>query len=76
MQLFTLLWALSPEYHLALDLSAWVARTARIQRAKRLVDQTQLPTTGIAHQSGFHRLRSFNAAFQQLNRRAPSSLRR
>jgi len=53
-----------------------VARTARIQRAKRLIDQTQLPMTEIAHQSGFHSLRSFNAAFQQLYRRAPSSLRR
>ena len=52
-----------------------VARTTRIQRAKRLIDQTQLPMTEIAHLSGFLSLRSFNAAFQQLYRRVPSSLR-
>jgi AraC family transcriptional regulator of adaptative response/methylated-DNA-[protein]-cysteine methyltransferase len=51
-------------------------RTARIQRAKRLIDQTGLPMTEIAYLSGFRSLRSFNAAFQQIYRRAPSSLRR
>ncbi len=53
-----------------------VGRTARIQRAKRLIDQTSLPMTEIAYLSGFGSLRSFNAAFQQTYRRAPSSLRR
>jgi len=52
------------------------ARTSRIQRAKRLIDQTQLPMTEIAHLAGFRSLRSFNAAFQLLYGRAPSSLRR
>ena len=53
-----------------------VARTARVQRAKRLIDETGLAMTEIAHRSGFGSLRSFNAAFQQVYRRAPSALRR
>ena len=52
------------------------ARTSRIQRAKQLIDQTQLPMTEIAHLAGFRSLRSFNAAFQLLYRRPPSALRR
>lgn len=52
------------------------ARTSRIQRAKQLIDQTELPMTEIAHRSGFQSLRSFNAAFQLVYRRPPSSLRR
>ncbi|MEO6216080.1 MAG: Ada metal-binding domain-containing protein [Sphingomonas sp.] len=52
------------------------ARTSRIQRAKQLIDQTELPMTEIAHLSGFRSLRSFNAAFQLVYRRPPSSLRR
>lgn len=52
------------------------ARTSRVQRAKRLIDETQLCMTEIAHLAGFRSLRSFNAAFQQLYRRPPGSLRR
>jgi AraC family transcriptional regulator of adaptative response / DNA-3-methyladenine glycosylase II len=52
------------------------ARTARVQRAKRLIDGTALPMTEIAGLSGFRSLRSFNAVFQQVYRRSPSSLRR
>ena len=52
------------------------ARTARVQRAKRLIDQTELAMTEIAHLSGFQSLRSFNAAFQQSYRRPPGSMRR
>lgn len=52
------------------------ARTARVQRAKKLIDDTDLPMTEIAYRSGFQSVRSFNAAFQQIYRRAPSSLRR
>jgi AraC family transcriptional regulator, regulatory protein of adaptative response / methylated-DNA-[protein]-cysteine methyltransferase len=52
------------------------ARTSRIQRAKRLIDQTSMTMTEIAHHAGFRSLRSFNEAFQQVYRRPPSSLRR
>lgn len=52
------------------------ARTARVQRAKKLIDDTDLPMTEIAYRSGFQSVRSFNAAFQQIYRRSPSSLRR
>ncbi|MBJ7441450.1 MAG: methylphosphotriester-DNA--protein-cysteine methyltransferase family protein [Sphingopyxis sp.] len=52
------------------------ARTARIQRAKRLIDSTDLGMTEIALASGFGSVRSFNAAFQQVYRRAPSMLKR
>lgn len=61
--------------HLATTPTA-AARTSRIQRAKRLIDQTDLPMTEIAHLSGFQSLRSFNAAFQQVYRRPPSTMRR
>jgi AraC family transcriptional regulator of adaptative response / DNA-3-methyladenine glycosylase II len=61
--------------HLGTTPSA-AARTSRIQRAKQLIDETQLPMTEIAHRSGFRSLRSFNAAFQLLYRRPPSALRR
>ncbi|KGB55536.1 Regulatory protein ada (Regulatory protein of adaptative response) [Sphingopyxis sp. LC81] len=52
------------------------ARTARIQRAKRLIDTTDLGMTDIALAAGFGSVRSFNAAFQQVYRRAPSMLKR
>ena len=42
-----------------------VARTARVQRAKRLFDETALPMTDIAARSGFTSLRSFNALFRR-----------
>ncbi|WP_431269621.1 bifunctional transcriptional activator/DNA repair enzyme AdaA [Dankookia sp. P2] len=53
-----------------------VARTARVQRAKRLIDGTDLPMTEIAAQAGFASLRSFNAAIQETYRCAPTELRR
>ena len=52
------------------------ARTLRIGRAKRLIDQTDLPMAEIALQAGFGSIRSFNAAFLKLYGREPSSLRR
>jgi len=52
------------------------ARTARIQRAKRLIDGTDLGMTEIALASGFGSVRSFNAAFQQVYRRPPTAIRR
>jgi len=53
-----------------------VARTARVQRAKRLIDTTELQMTEIAAQAGFASLRSFNATFQQVYRCAPTDLKR
>lgn len=52
------------------------AMTYRLQRAKRLLNDTDLPITEIAFQSGFSSLRRFNAAFRDLYARPPSALRR
>ena len=53
-----------------------VARTARIQRAKRLLDTTTLPISEIALASGFGSLRRFNTVFADVYRRQPSEIRR
>jgi AraC family transcriptional regulator of adaptative response / DNA-3-methyladenine glycosylase II len=53
-----------------------VAQTVRIQRAKRLLNDTDLPVTEIAFRAGFGSLRRFNAVFQDLYGRPPSALRR
>lgn len=53
-----------------------VARTARVQRAKRLLDETSLPMAEIAHQSGFQSLRRFNAVFAEIYNRPPTAIRR
>jgi len=53
-----------------------VARTARVQRAKRLIDGTTLSMTEIAALAGFTSLRSFNAAFREVYRCPPTKLRR
>jgi len=53
-----------------------VARTARIQRAKRLLDTTTLPISEIALASGFGSLRRFNAVFADVYRRRPGEIRR
>ena len=52
-----------------------VARTARIQRAKRLIDGSDLSLTEVARQSGFSSVRRFNAVFLELYGRSPSMLR-
>lgn len=52
------------------------ARTRRVQRAKRLLNETTLPITEIAFQAGFRSIRRFNAAFIETYGRAPSSLRK
>lgn len=52
------------------------AKTLRIQRAKRLLNDTDLPITEIAYRAGFNSVRRFNAAFRDLYGRAPSTLRR
>jgi AraC family transcriptional regulator of adaptative response/methylated-DNA-[protein]-cysteine methyltransferase len=53
-----------------------VARTARVQRAKRLLDATDLPMTEVAAAAGFRSLRRFNAVFAEIYRRAPTAIRR
>jgi AraC family transcriptional regulator of adaptative response / DNA-3-methyladenine glycosylase II len=53
-----------------------VAKTVRVQKAKRLLDETDLPVTDIAFQSGFKSLRRFNTVFKETYRRAPSDIRR
>jgi AraC family transcriptional regulator, regulatory protein of adaptative response / methylated-DNA-[protein]-cysteine methyltransferase len=53
-----------------------MARTARVQRAKRLIDSTDLPMTEIALCSGFRSLRRFNAVFAEVYRRPPTEIRR
>jgi len=53
-----------------------VARTIRVQRAKRLLDKSDLSMTEIAFHSGFGSLRRFNAVFAEVYRRPPSAVRR
>lgn len=53
-----------------------VAKTARVQRAKRLLDSTELPMTDVALQAGFRSLRRFNAVFIETYRRSPTQVRR
>jgi len=53
-----------------------VARTARVQRAKRLLDFTDLPMTEVAMRAGFRSLRRFNTVFAEVYRRSPTQVRR
>jgi len=53
-----------------------VAATCRIQRAKRLLDDTTLRLSDIAFASGFGSIRRFNAAFRGVYGRPPSAFRR
>lgn len=53
-----------------------VAKTARVQRAKRLLDSTDLPVSDIALRAGFRSLRRFNAVFIETYRRPPTDIRR
>lgn len=52
------------------------ARTARVQRAKRLLDTTDLPMAEVALRAGFGSLRRFNAVFAEVYRRPPTAIRR
>jgi AraC family transcriptional regulator of adaptative response/methylated-DNA-[protein]-cysteine methyltransferase len=61
--------------HLEASPSA-VARTARIQRAKRLIDETDKPMVEIAVLAGFGSLRRFNAVFAEVYGRPPTEIRR
>jgi AraC family transcriptional regulator of adaptative response / DNA-3-methyladenine glycosylase II len=53
-----------------------VARTVRVQRAKRLLDETDSAMTEIAMLAGFGSLRRFNAVFAEVYGRAPTEIRR
>jgi AraC family transcriptional regulator of adaptative response/methylated-DNA-[protein]-cysteine methyltransferase len=55
---------------------AAVATTRRVQRAKRLVDETRMPMSSIAFAAGFASIRRFNAAFRAVYRRPPTAVRR
>ena len=53
-----------------------VAMTRRIQVAKSLLSDTDLPITDIAFRAGFRSIRRFNDAFLKVYGRPPSALRR
>lgn len=53
-----------------------VAQTRRLQFAKKLIDETNLPMGEIALASGFGCVRRFNAAICKAYRRAPTQIRR
>ena len=52
-----------------------VAATRRVQKAKRLLDETELPMSEIAFTAGFGSVRRFNDAFRATYGRSPSSFR-
>jgi len=52
-----------------------VAKTVRVQRAKRLLNDTNLSMGEIVKKSGFKSLRRFNTVFKETYRRPPSALR-
>ena len=52
-----------------------VAATRRVQKAKRLLDETEMPMSEIAFAAGFRSVRRFNDAFRATYRRSPSSFR-
>lgn len=52
------------------------AKTNRLQRAKRLLSDTDLPIAELAFRAGFSSVRRFNAAFRDLYGRPPTALRR
>jgi len=66
-RLFVQHWGASPSI---------VARTARVQRAKRLLNETNLPMLEVALQAGFGSLRRFNAVFAEIYKRSPGDIRR
>ncbi len=53
-----------------------VATTARVQRAKRMIDDGDMALSDIAFAAGFQSVRRFNDVFKALYGRPPSSIRR
>jgi AraC family transcriptional regulator, regulatory protein of adaptative response / methylated-DNA-[protein]-cysteine methyltransferase len=52
-----------------------IAATLRVQRAKRLIDETDMPLAAIAFAAGFGSIRRFNDAFRATYRQPPSAFR-
>lgn len=52
-----------------------VARTRRVQLARQLLDQTDLPVTRVAFAAGFGSVRQFNDALRSTYDRTPTQLR-
>ncbi|HEY6278515.1 MAG TPA: AlkA N-terminal domain-containing protein [Streptosporangiaceae bacterium] len=52
-----------------------LARTTRLQTARRLLAETRMPVTEIAFASGFASVRQFNASFRQVYQQPPTALR-
>jgi len=52
-----------------------VAKKNRVQRAKRPLDETDLPMAQIAMRTGFASLRRFNAVFAEVYQRPPTVIR-
>ncbi len=61
--------------HLGASPSA-VAKTQRLQFAKKLIDETQLPMNEIAMAAGYGCVRRFNAAFRDTYKRTPTQIRK
>jgi len=61
--------------HLGASPSA-VAKTQRLQFAKKLIDETQLQMQEIALAAGYGCVRRFNAAFRDTYKRTPSQIRK
>ena len=53
-----------------------VALSLRVQRAKRLLDESDLPISAIASRAGFSSARRMSAAFGQVYGRPPSAFRK
>lgn len=52
-----------------------LARTARLQTARRLLAETTMPVTEVAFASGFSSVRQFNASVRESSGRTPTELR-
>jgi AraC family transcriptional regulator of adaptative response / DNA-3-methyladenine glycosylase II len=52
-----------------------LARSIRLQTARRLLAETGMPVTEIAFASGYSSVRQFNASFQETYRQPPSAVR-
>jgi AraC family transcriptional regulator, regulatory protein of adaptative response / DNA-3-methyladenine glycosylase II len=61
--------------HLGASPSA-VAKTQRLQFAKKLIDETPLPMNEIALAAGYGCVRRFNAAFRYTYKRTPTQIRK
>jgi AraC family transcriptional regulator of adaptative response/methylated-DNA-[protein]-cysteine methyltransferase len=53
-----------------------IAATKRVQKAKRLIDETTIPLAEIAFAAGFGSVRRFNECLRSTYKRTPTSFRR